>query len=260
MTHPKKPKIIFTDVDDTLTLNGELPVATLTALYRLRDAGIKVIPVTGACAGWCDQIARLWPVSAVIGENGAFCIEKSDDGLCYVDTQSKQQRQQHHQTLEQVANTIIQAFPLLGLAQDNVYRRYDLAIDFNQQCKGSTEQDIQAALSLIHSKGVKATASSIHINLWKGEHDKKYGALAWLSRHRPNWTAENIKEHCAYIGDSLNDEVMFEFFPNTAGVANIAPHLDKLKSLPKKIMSRPGGEGFSEWVDELLQAPLVGID
>ena len=29
-------------------------------------------PVTGRPAGWCDHIARMWPVDAVVGENGAF--------------------------------------------------------------------------------------------------------------------------------------------------------------------------------------------
>lgn len=247
-----KPDIIFTDVDDTLTLNGELPVATLKALYRLREANIAVIPVTGACAGWCDQIARLWPVTAVIGENGAFCIEKSVQGLRYIDTQPEKMRQQYHQVLASVAQEVIKQLPMMGLAQDNFYRRYDLAIDYNQHCSGASEQDVESALSYIHAQGIKATASSIHINIWKGEHDKRAGALLWLNRHYPNWSMAEIKQRCAYIGDSLNDEAMFAYFSNTAAVSNIAPHLSRLTHLPAKVMSKPGGEGFAEWVDELL--------
>lgn len=254
MKFNNKPQIIFTDVDDTLTLNGELPVATLAALYRLREANIRVIPVTGACAGWCDQIARLWPVTAVIGENGAFCIEKNDTGLSYIDTQDEQKRKKHYQDIERVAAKVLSQNPFLGLAQDNVYRRYDLAIDYNQQCKGATEDAVKVALNLIHSEGLKATASSIHINIWKGEHDKKQGTLSWLQRHQPDWTLDKIKHNCAYIGDSPNDEVMFEFFDNTVAVANIAPHLQQLQSLPNKILSLPGGEGFGEWVDGMLSA------
>jgi HAD superfamily hydrolase (TIGR01484 family) len=252
MNFNNRPDIIFTDVDDTLTLNGELPAATLVALYRLREANISVIPVTGACAGWCDQMARLWPVSAVIGENGAFCIEKNQHGLSYIDTQNKQQRQKNYKHLEQVANNVLSQYPLLGLAQDNTYRRYDLAIDYNQQCKGITEDDLNGALSFIHAEGLKATASSIHINIWKGDHDKKHGALLWLKRHYPDWTLDKIKQNCAYIGDSLNDDAMFAFFDNTVAVANIAPYLERLQNLPNKVLSLPGGEGFAEWVDELL--------
>ncbi|MDV7105567.1 HAD-IIB family hydrolase [Vibrio sp. TH_r3] len=252
MNFNNRPEIIFTDVDDTLTLNGELPVSTLVALYRLRAANILVIPVTGACAGWCDQIARLWPVSAVIGENGAFCIEKSKNGLKYIDTQSEQQRQQNYQHLKRVANKVLSQNSSLGVAQDNAYRRYDLAIDYNQQCKGTTEYQLKLALDLIHSEGIRATASSIHINIWKGEHDKKHGALLWLDRHYPHWTLDRIKQKCAYIGDSLNDDAMFGFFNNTIAVANIAPYLEKLQNRPNKVLSLPGGEGFAEWVDEIL--------
>jgi HAD superfamily hydrolase (TIGR01484 family) len=252
MTTGFKPEIIFTDVDDTLTLDGELPVVALDALYRLRQAGILVIPVTGACAGWCDQMARLWPVTAVIGENGAFCIEKQDGQLIYVDTQNEQQREKNHQVLRSLAETILEKNPVLGLAQDNIYRRYDLAIDYNQHCKGATQVDVQDALNVIHSQGGKATASSIHINMWLGEHDKTHGALAWLNKHRPDWTMEDIRHRCAYIGDSLNDEAMFAFFENTAAVANIAPYLSQLKHLPGKVLTKRGGEGFSEWVNDIL--------
>ncbi|ORT52766.1 hypothetical protein ST37_00210 [Vibrio sp. qd031] len=253
MTTNIPPKIIFTDVDDTLTLHGELPVDTLIALYKLRDANIEVIPVTGACAGWCDQMARLWPVSAVIGENGAFCIERNEAGLRYIETQQESQRRDHHRRLTDIASQVLAMFPKLALAQDNTYRRYDLAIDYNQQRKGSSDAEIQAALDFIHANGFKATASSIHINVWLGQHDKKQGALQWLARHRPQWTEPQIKQHCAYIGDSLNDDAMFGYFTNTAAVANIAPFYDKLHHKPQQIMSLPGGAGFSEWVDGLLR-------
>ena len=67
---------VLTDVDDTLTLHGRLPPQALVALAALREQGIEVIAVTGACAGWCDHIAHAWPVSAVIAENGAIVMQK----------------------------------------------------------------------------------------------------------------------------------------------------------------------------------------
>ena len=63
---------VLTDIDDTLTNNGRLPAVAFTAMERLKDAGIKTIPITGRPAGWCDHIARMWPVDGVVGENGAF--------------------------------------------------------------------------------------------------------------------------------------------------------------------------------------------
>ena len=60
------------DIDDTLTTDGRLTAAAYGALEKLSARGLRVIPVTGRPAGWCDMIARFWPVEAVVGENGAF--------------------------------------------------------------------------------------------------------------------------------------------------------------------------------------------
>ena len=62
----------FTDIDDTLTSGGLLPPESFEALWMLHESGIRVVPVTGRPAGWCDHIARMWPVSGVVGENGSF--------------------------------------------------------------------------------------------------------------------------------------------------------------------------------------------
>ena len=63
---------VLTDIDDTLTTHGRLPAVAYDALEQLHAAGIKVVPITGRPAGWCDHIARMWPVEGVVGENGAF--------------------------------------------------------------------------------------------------------------------------------------------------------------------------------------------
>ena len=65
-------RFVFTDIDDTLTDEGRLQSPAYEALWRLHDHGIFVVPITGRPAGWCEMIARLWPVAGVIGENGGF--------------------------------------------------------------------------------------------------------------------------------------------------------------------------------------------
>src|SRR6202040_2125472 len=65
-------RFVLLDIDDTLTTDGRLTAAAYAALEDLSRRGLRVIPVTGRPAGWCDLIARFWPVDAVIGENGAF--------------------------------------------------------------------------------------------------------------------------------------------------------------------------------------------
>ena len=63
---------VLTDIDETVSTRSRLTAEAYAALEALRDAGLRVVPVTGRPAGWCDLIARFWPVDAVVGENGAF--------------------------------------------------------------------------------------------------------------------------------------------------------------------------------------------
>src|SRR4249920_4026230 len=63
---------VFCDIDDTLTTGGRLTAGAFAAMEHLERAGLQVVPITGRPAGWCDHIARMWPVAAVVGENGAF--------------------------------------------------------------------------------------------------------------------------------------------------------------------------------------------
>src|SRR5258706_96250 len=63
---------VLFDIDETLTTQGKLTAEAYAALEALRRAGRRTVAVTGRPAGWCDHIARMWPVDAVVGENGAF--------------------------------------------------------------------------------------------------------------------------------------------------------------------------------------------
>ena len=74
----KRIGYVLTDIDDTLTNNGRLPAVAFAAMERLRETGIKTIPITGRPAGWCDHIARMWPVDGLVGENGAFYFRYDD--------------------------------------------------------------------------------------------------------------------------------------------------------------------------------------
>jgi hydroxymethylpyrimidine pyrophosphatase-like HAD family hydrolase len=72
-------RFVLTDMDETLTYRGRLSARTYDAMERLQDAGVKVIPVTAAPAGWCDQMARMWPVDGVISENGGLFIQRDGE-------------------------------------------------------------------------------------------------------------------------------------------------------------------------------------
>ena len=241
---------VLTDVDDTLTWQGSLPPETLIALQKLRDNGIKVVAVTGACAGWCDHIAQLWPVDAVLGESGAFLLEKQDGALQLSSETPLEQVRQNQAKLKQEVEAILLSYPDLSLTLDQSYRLCEVAIDIGQNRKPVNPETVQAVLERIHALGAHATASSIHINAWYGEHSKKNAVHRFLTNK--GLSLEQIHNQACYVGDSMNDQQMFESLPLTVGVANIKHYWDKLDHHPSKVMSQPGGYGFAEFVDALL--------
>jgi len=241
---------MLTDVDDTLTWNGQLPPETLIALSALQRAGLKVVAVTGACAGWCDHIAQLWPVDAVIGENGAFIMEKKNGFLTVTSDESMPVIVAKQSELKQQVMDILNDYPNLDLTLDQSYRLCEVAIDIGQNRKPVSPDVIAEVISKIKALGANATASSIHINSWYGEHSKKATSFRFLQEKGLS-EAQIIKKAC-YIGDSLNDELMFANLPKSVGVANIKNYWSKFKHHPQVVMSEPGGYGFAEFSKLLL--------
>jgi len=242
---------VLTDVDDTLTWEGKLPPETLIALNNLQQAGIKVVAVTGACAGWCDHIAQLWPVDAVLGENGAFILEKQEGYLTIRADVHLDKLKQQQQKLKLQVLDILKDYPDLNLTLDQSYRLCEVSIDIGQNRPRVEDAIVEEITSKIHQLGAHATASSIHINAWYGEHSKKVTSLRYLKEK--GLTDAAISDSCCYVGDSLNDQYMFATLPKSVGVANIAHYWDKLLSHPAIVMTKSGGYGFAEFAQKLLE-------
>ena len=238
-------EVIFTDLDDTLTWEGKMHEETYLSLGALRKAGKKIVVVTGACAGWCDCIIRTWPIDCIIGENGAFWLFIDDNGNLIKEYQlSDDVRTKNYLKFISYAEEIEKLFGI-PLAQDQNFRITDIAFDINQEVKIDKEIVIKAS-NWLREKGLNVSASSIHINAWFGDYNKAKTSLSWLNKHTIQ------KEKCSFIGDSCNDEPMFEAFELTAGVANIAKVLDTLNHKPKYITRSNGGFGFVEFVNSLI--------
>lgn len=244
-------RYLFTDVDDTLTWQGKLPSQTLQALEQLATAGIQVVPVTGACAGWCDCMVRTWPVTAVIGENGAFWMQKNAQGQIETHYRlAEPQRTQQYQQLREIQQQLLQRFPFARATADQAYRETDIALDIRQQHQ-NTPDEVEQLRQALESAGLHARISSIHINAWRGDYDKASTALAWLEDQGE--PAEHWFSKTAFIGDSANDAAMFDQFTLTFGVANIRHCLATLTTLPKYITQQEGGFGFTEVAQRLLK-------
>lgn len=248
-------RAVLTDIDDTLTAHGRLPAIAYAALERLQAAGFIVVPVTGRPAGWCDMIARQWPVDGVIGENGAMYFRYDQTGhrmiRRYVKLESERRADRYR--LEQIRRDVLEEVTGSAVASDQAYREADLAIDFSEDVAPLPEGDIVRIVDVFARHGASAKVSSIHVNGWFGSYDKLSTSLALL-RDEFGIDAVAHRDEIVFVGDSPNDSPMFEFFPNAVGVANVAAFTGRLPASPRWITQSEGGYGFAELADLLLAA------
>lgn len=248
-------KAVLTDIDDTLTTDGRLPAIAYSALERLHDAGLIVVPVTGRPAGWCDMIARFWPVHGVVGENGAFYFryDRQEKRMQRRYWKSDAERTADAEKLEKLSHTILSAVPGAAISADQAYREADLAIDFCEDVEPLPDASIAEIVRLFEAAGAEAKVSSIHVNGWFGDYDKLTMTQTFFDEtYGMNISAEATT--IVFLGDSPNDAPMFAHFPNAVGVANVMDMADCMTALPAFVTVNRGGEGFAEFADHLLQA------
>ena len=250
-------QILFTDIDDTLTTGGLLRAEAFDALWRAHDAGLRVVAVTGRPAGWCDHIARMWPVAGVIGENGGLYYRLTPQGMTRVYAQDAATRAANRQRLEAVRETILREVPGCAVAADQPFREFDLAIDYCEDVPRLSREDVARIVEIFAAAGAVAKVSSIHVNGWFGDFDK----LTMTRRFVLDVDGAKLDDHrdaYAFCGDSPNDEPMFAAFKNSFGVANVQNFLSEMKNPPRWITRQNGGAGFAEVVDAILAARAKG--
>ncbi|MGH8616677.1 MAG: HAD-IIB family hydrolase [Burkholderiales bacterium] len=244
---------VFCDIDDTLTTDGRLTAAAYAALERLQAAGLLIVPITGRPAGWCDLIARQWPVDAVVGENGAFWF-RYDHGArrmrrSFVDDDAT--RAAHRQRLKTIGDAILNAVPGAALSADQHYRETDLAIDFREDVPSLPAAAVARIVALMEQQGLTAKVSSIHVNGWFGAYDK-LGMTRRLMREAFGVDLDAERARYVFVGDSPNDAPMFGFFPQAVGVANVQAFADRLETMPAYVTQADAGAGFCELADFLF--------
>ncbi len=246
---------VFTDIDDTLTCEGRLPAAAYEALERLDAAGLAVVPITGRPAGWCDMIARFWPVAGVVGENGAFYFSYRREERRMVQRffATDEERRRNRARLSELREIILREVPGTGIASDQLYREADLAIDVCEDVPPLPKEAVDRVLDLFTSAGAIAKLSSIHVNGWFGDYDK-LAMSRIFARDILGLDLDDDRERIVFVGDSPNDGPMFDFFPLSFGVANVLDFKDAVPHLPSFVARGRGGEGFVEVADLVLAA------
>ena len=246
---------VLTDIDDTLTTDGRLTAPAYAALADLRAAGLLVIPVTGRPAGWCDHIARMWPVDGVVGENGAFWFryDPAAGRLIKRYLHAADEREDFRRRLESLRARILKEVPGCAVASDQAYRESDLAIDWREDVPQLPEASVRRIVELFRAGGATAKVSSIHVNGWFGAYDK-LGMTRCLLSEAFGIDLEAEREHFAFAGDSPNDSPMFAYFPHAVGVANVRDFAERMTDLPAYVTDSRGGAGFAQLAAAILGA------
>lgn len=246
---------VLTDIDDTITTDGRLPGRSYAMLEQLSEAGLLVIPVTGRPAGWCDMVARFWPVAGVVGENGAlaFRYDHANRRMQRLFSADDAARARGREQLKALARHILAEVPGSAVASDQLYREADLAIDFCEHVPPLGDAAVDRILALFQEAGAVAKASSIHVNGWFGSWDK----LTMTRRFLAECFGIDIdadRHRFVFCGDSPNDSPMFGFFPQSCGVGNVRDTADRMPALPAFVATGRGADGFVEIGQRILAA------
>ena len=254
---------IFTDIDDTLTTDGAITPDALAALHQLKAGGLRVIAITGRPVGWSEPFVKQWPVDAIVAENGAVLLQNTHRNSLQANEYMREQllksyqqsdllRAENYALMQQVGQRVLREVPGTQLARDSAGRETDMAIDHSEFTHLPPDK-IAQVVAIMRSVGMTATVSSIHINGWYGGHNKLVGAR-WVVRELFGRDLDLEMDSWAYVGDSTNDQLMFEAFPHAIGVANVRRFEAQLAHLPRYITEAERGAGFAEVARAVLSA------
>lgn len=248
-------KAVFADIDDTLTTDGRLPAEAYKALEDLHNAGFLIAPITGRPAGWCDMIARFWPVHGVVGENGAFYFSYNVRHGKMIRTYEADTatRMRNSERLKHIKKRVLLEVPGCAISADQAYREADLAVDFCEDVPALKDEDVQKIKEIFEEEGAVAKISSIHVNGWYGDYDK-LSMSRRLCAEVFGFDLEEQRDTVVFVGDSPNDAPMFGFFPNSCGVANVKDFIGRISAEPAYVTEARGGQGFVEVAERLLSA------
>jgi len=249
----RRIQVVLTDIDDTLTDGGRLSGAAYGAMETLATAAIAVVPVTGRPAGWCDHIARMWPVAGVVGENGAFYFryDRVSRRMLRRFWRTAAERADDRRRLEALRQRILAEVPGAAVPSDQPYRMADLAIDFAEDVARLNEAAIDRIVGLFEAAGARARISSIHVNGWFGDYGKLAMSRRFL-RAELGLDLERDNDRIVFVGDSPNDAAMFAAFEASVGVANVRDFIGRIETPPAWVARARGGAGFVELSQALL--------
>jgi HAD superfamily hydrolase (TIGR01484 family) len=243
---------LMTDIDDTLTRDGDIEAPALAALHALRDIGVPVVAITGRSLGWSEPFARAWPLAALVAENGAVALVREGERLHTEFVQDAALRARNALRLQAAAARVLREVPGAALSRDSPGRVTDIAIDHSEHAR-LDDATVARVVAVMQAEGLHATVSSIHVNGWFGDHDK-WTAACWMVRRLFGRELEGELDRWVYVGDSTNDQALFARFPLSVGVANLMRFAEQMHTWPAWLARDERGAGFAEVADLLIAA------
>ncbi len=247
----ERVQLVLADVDGTLTTHGRLTSSVVRALEGLAAHKVKVALVSGRPAGWAECWARQLPVLGVVAENGGLYFAWRKQGLVKVYAEPSAVRPKHRARLLAEVEAVMKQVPGARLSMDSAATEVDVAIDYAEQARLGPKAAHRLE-RLLHARGVKAVRSSVHVNCWLGEFDKRSTSAQFVRRELGLQLAKP-EGKIVFVGDSFNDAPMFAAVPLSVGVANVLDVMRALDAAPRYVTRAREGKGFIELADAIAK-------
>lgn len=242
---------VLFDLDDTLLTHGLLTRAAYDAMWALKDAGLRLLAVTGRPSGWGEVIARQWPIDAAVTENGAVVVARDGAGVARSERCDEGERRARRMRLARIIDEVRQVVPEARLTDDVEARRSDVTWDIGERVK-LPEDRVTEIVRVIAREGARSFASSVHVHATFDTDDKASGTLRYLARVLGEDPGAATSARYAFLGDSGNDAACFGAFRVTFAVANVRAHLARIPVTPRYVSRGEMGDGFAEIAQEIL--------
>jgi hydroxymethylpyrimidine pyrophosphatase-like HAD family hydrolase len=242
----------MTDIDDTLTRDGAIEPVALQALHTLRAAGVPVVAITGRPHGWSLPFAATWPVAAIVAENGAVALMAGPPAVHTEFAQDEATRAHNAQRLQQVAAQVLRAGARCH-AGAGQRRPPDRHRHRPQRVPSPGRRCHRAGGGADAAEGMTATVSRSTSTAGSATTTSGRARSGCCSGCSAAGSTDEV-DRWIYVGDSTNDQPMFQRFTHSVGVANLLRFASQLQHWPAWITDGERGQGFAEVAQALLRA------
>ena len=244
-------QLIASDMDGTLTLDGEFSAEFISTLEQLASVGLPLLIVTGRSAGWVQGLAQYLPVAGAIAENGGlYFFPPNYEARFLVDLPDIAT---HRQALADCFNQLKQDWPQLKESSDNRFRLTDWTFDV----AGLSQGGIEAIAQRCTDQGWDFTYSTVQCHIRPQGQDKGVALQRLMADQYPKLD----KTQVVTVGDSPNDASLFDpkLFPVSCGVANLRHYAERLPHCPAYITETAEFSGFQELACDLISARVQSL-